>query len=147
MNQIIIPKRFSIYNFSYFSAFQIQHSAFEKTRKRLQEDKSLKQQLIKSYINFRCKIYFISYLNLSCIMKKNVQPYFKSFEVFKICLIIQGIFQTYIAFDYRTLPLCFILMQRTQKRDRLFIKKCSFWPISNFPKFLEHALYIFQHYR
>ena len=80
-------------------------------------------------------------------MKKNGQTVFKSLAVFKMCLIIQGIFQTYIAFDYRTLtPLLYFDTNHLEKglnrgegetfgalfskKCDLFIKKCSLWPIS-----------------
>ena len=83
-----------------------------------------------------------------------------SCEYYKIFKSSQGIFWTYIAFDYRTLPLfgkimqSFILMQNTQKRDwigwgcwcpflktsALFHKKIPFLPnIECCPKFLEYT--------
>ena len=84
-------------------------------------------------------------------MKKNGQTHFKSLAVFKICLINQGIFQTYLAFDYRTLlPLLYFDAEHLEKglnrwkseifgallskKYLLFIKKYSFWSISNAPR-------------
>ena len=93
-------------------------------------------------------------------MKKNSQTYFKSLAVFKICLIIQGIFQTYVAFDYRTLPplLHFDAKHLEKGLNRgesesfgplfskkylLFIKKYSFWSISNAPQNFQNMPFTF----